>query len=112
MSTASVIVRACGPTVSWVCAMGTTPCRLVSPTVGLMPTTPVADEGLTIEPSVSVPSAATHRLAETATADPELDPLGVRSSTNGLRVCRPRPLQPLDERVERKFAHSLRFDLA
>ena len=77
-----------------------------------MPTTPLADDGLMIEPSVSVPSAATHRLAETATADPELDPPGLRSSTNGLRVWRPRPLQPLEERLERKLAHSLRLALA
>src|SRR5919202_7143330 len=108
---ASVTVRACGPTVSWVCEIGITPWRLVKPTVGLMPTTPHADDGLTIEPSVSVPSAAAHRLAETATAEPELEPLGVRSSTNGLRVWRPRPLQPLDDRVERKLAHSLRLVL-
>ena len=45
------------------------------------------------------------------TPDPELDPDGVRSSAYGFRVCPPRPLQPLDEWVERKFAHSLRFVL-
>src|SRR6185437_10302882 len=76
-----------------------------------MPTMPEADDGLMIEPSVSVPSAATHRLADTLTPDPELDPPGLRSRTNGLRVCRPRPLQPLDERVDRKLAHSLRLAL-
>ena len=37
-------------------------------------------EGEMIEPSVSVPIAAAHRLAATATADPELDPEGFRSS--------------------------------
>src|ERR1051326_2430739 len=94
---ASATVRACGPTVSWVCEMGTTPSRLVNPTVGLMPTTPFAADGLMIEPSVSVPSAARHRFAETATPEPELDPPGLRSSTYGLRVCRPRPLQPAHE---------------
>src|SRR5919202_4836136 len=88
-----------------------TPCRLVRPTVGLIPTTPHAEDGLMMDPSVSVPSAATHRLAETLTADPELEPPGLRSRTNGLRVCRPRPLQPLEERVDRKFAHSLRLAL-
>src|SRR5438270_7199589 len=77
-----------------------------------MPTTPLFDDGLMIEPSVSVPRAAMHRLAETATPEPELEPPGDRSSTLGLRVCRPRPLQPLDDRVERKLAHSLRFDFA
>src|SRR5437870_2814874 len=108
---ASVTVRACGPTVSWVCEMGMTPWQLVRPTVGLMPTMPLADEGLMIEPSVSVPRAAAHRLADTATPEPALEPPGLRSSTNGLRVWRPRPLQPLDERVERKLAHSLRLAL-
>src|SRR6202011_1278369 len=109
---ASATVLACGPTVSWVCEIGITPCRLVSPTVGLIPTIPDADDGLMIEPSVSVPSAAMHKFAETATPEPELEPPGLRSSTNGLRVWRPRRLQPLDERVERKFAHSLRLALA
>src|SRR5215472_8164941 len=108
---ASATVRACGPTVSCVCDIGITPARLVTPTVGLIPTTPLADEGLMIEPSVSVPSDATHRLAETATPEPELDPPGLRSSTYGLRVCRPRALQPLLERVDRKLAHSLRLAL-
>src|SRR6266571_6600490 len=98
---ASATVRACGPTVSCECEMGITPWRFVSPTVGLIPTIPDAEHGLMIEPSVSVPSAATHRFAETETPDPELEPPGLRSSTNGLRVWRPRPLQPLDERIER-----------
>ena len=40
------------------------PERLVKPTVGLRPTTPFADAGLRIDPSVSVPSAAAARLAE------------------------------------------------
>ena len=40
----------------------------------LMPTIPFAVEGLTMEPSVSVPTATTHKFAETATADPELEP--------------------------------------
>src|ERR1700736_3767094 len=77
-----------------------------------MPTMPEAEQGLIIEPSVSVPSAATHRLADTATPEPELEPPGLRSRTNGLRVWRPRPRQPLDERVERKLAHALRLVLA
>src|SRR3982074_3683401 len=91
--------------------MGITPWRLVRPTVGLMPTTPFADDGLMIEPSVSVPNAATHRLADTETPEPAPEAPGLRSSTNGLRVWRPRPLQPLDERLERKLAHSLRLAL-
>lgn len=38
---ASATVRACGPIVSCTCEMGITPERLVSPTVGLMPTPPL-----------------------------------------------------------------------
>ncbi len=77
---ASATVRAKGPTVSWLCAMGMTPARLVSPTVGLMPTTPLTLAGQRIEPSVSVPSETATRLAATAVAEPELEPQGERSS--------------------------------
>src|SRR5262245_61611260 len=91
--------------------MGTIPVRETSPTVGFTPTTPHADAGDTIEPSVSVPTATTQRSAATAAADPELDPDGLRSSACGLRVWPPRALQPLVDFDERKFAHSLRFVL-
>src|SRR5881396_494916 len=87
------------------------PLRLISPSVGLMPTIPLVEEGETIEPSVSVPTAAAHRLAATATAEPELEPEGLRSSAYGFWVSPPRPLQPLVECVERKLAHSLRLVL-
>ena len=46
------------------------PVRLTSPTVGLIPTMPLLLEGLTIEPSVSVPMATAQRLAAGATPDP------------------------------------------
>ena len=55
------------------------PERLTSPSVGLMPTIPQHVDGETIEPSVSVPIATAHKLADTATPEPELDPDGVRS---------------------------------
>src|SRR5579862_2382698 len=97
--------------VSWVCEMGTTPARLVRPTVGLMPTTPLACAGQMMDPSVSVPIAAAARLADVATAEPELEPLGLWSSRYGILHWPPRPLQPLLERVERKLAHSLRLVL-
>ena len=64
--------------VKW--AMGMTPARLISPRVGLIPTKPLADDGQTTEPSVSVPTATAQRLAATAAPDPELDPQGLRSS--------------------------------
>jgi hypothetical protein len=67
-------------------AIGIIPDRLTSPTVGFTPTMPQTDEGETIDPFVSVPTAATHRLADTAAADPELEPDGLRSSAWGLRV--------------------------
>ena len=94
---ASATVRACGPTVSCVCEIGTTPARLVSPTVGLMPTTPLKLEGQTMLPSVSEPSATAQRFAETAAPDPELDPHGLRSIAYGLLHWPPRPLHPLLE---------------
>src|SRR4051812_13146924 len=76
-----------------------------------MPTMPFADDGQTIDPSVSEPIATVHRFAATAPPDPELEPHGFRSRTYGFFACPPRPLQPLVEWVERKLAHSLRFAL-
>ena len=81
MIAASVTVRHIGPGVSCVYEIGTIPERLISPTVGFIPTMPLLFEGHTIEPLVSVPIAAMQRLAETATPDPELEPQGLRSST-------------------------------
>ena len=60
--------------------IGMMPERLISPTVGLIPTTPFMDDGHTIEPSVSVPIATAQRLADAAAPDPELEPHGLRSS--------------------------------
>jgi hypothetical protein len=48
------------------------PARLTRPTVGFMPTRPQMDDGLTIEPSVSVPTVTAARLAAAAAADPRL----------------------------------------
>ena len=78
----------------------------------MSPTTPQADAGQTIEPSVSVPTATAPKLADTAAAEPELEPHGFRSSTNGFRHCPPRALQPLDEWFERMLAHSLMLAFA
>jgi hypothetical protein len=77
---ASATVRAIGPAVSCVCEIGTTPVRLISPTVGLMPTSPFAPDGHTIDPSVSVPTPMAARFAAIAAPVPELDPHGFRSS--------------------------------
>src|SRR6184192_2242623 len=106
---ASATVRPCGPTVSCVCEIGTTPARLVSPTVGLMPTTPFAFAGHTTLPSVSVPRETVAKFAEAAAPDPELEPQGLRLMPYGLFVCPPRPDHPLIDSNERKFAHSDRL---
>src|SRR6267378_420182 len=98
---ASETARHMGPAVSWLCAMGMIPARLTRPTVGFMPTRPQAFDGLTTEPSVSVPTPAAAKLALTEAPVPELDPLGFRSSTNGFLHCRPRPLHPEDDREDR-----------
>ena len=66
--------------------IGIIPDLLISPTVGLIPTIPFALEGHTIDPFVSVPIAKTLRLADTATADPELDPHGFLDRTYGFFV--------------------------
>src|SRR5215472_15119813 len=76
---ASATVRPCGPTVSCVCEMGTTPARLVRPTVGLIPTTPLAFAGQTTLPSVSVPRDSVVKLADSAAPEPELETQGLRS---------------------------------
>jgi len=89
--------------------MGIIPDRLISPTVGFIPTIPLLCEGQTIEPLVSVPIASMVRLADTATAEPELDPQGLRLKTYGFFVCPPTPLQPLVDNSPLKFAHSLKL---
>ena len=77
------------------------PVRLQRPTVGFIPTIPLAFDGQIIEPQVSVPTDTTHKFEDTATADPELDPQGFLSNTYGFFVCPPTPLQPLDEKDAR-----------
>src|SRR5690242_2894558 len=106
---ASATVLPCGPTVSCVCEMGTTPARLVRPTVGLMAATPFALPGQTMLPSVSDPNETAAKFAEAAAPEPELDPHGFRLMPYGLFVCPPRPDQPLTDSNERKFAHSDKF---
>jgi hypothetical protein len=71
------------PIVSCLGEMGMTPLRLVSPIVGLIPTTELAADGQSIEPSVSVPRVTVTRLAAAAMADPLLDPHGSADSMYG-----------------------------
>src|SRR5712692_10025411 len=76
-----------------------------------MPTTPLWFAGHTMLPSASVPIETEQKLAEAAAPDPELDPHGLRSIAYGLLHWPPRPDQPLVEKKDRKFAHSLRVVL-
>src|SRR3954471_5754313 len=108
---ASVTFRAIGPAVSWSAEIGMIPARLRRPSDGLMPASPLAPDGQTTEPSVSVPTATVARSAEAATPEPELEPHGLRSRTYGMFVWPPKALHPLEEWLERKFAHSDRFAL-
>src|SRR5262245_61822773 len=84
-----------------------------SPNVGLMPNTRLFVDGHTTQPSVSVPTAAAHKLAAGAAADPELEPHGSKLRRYGLRVLPPRAVQPLKSigAKPRKFAHSDRLAL-
>ena len=91
--------------------MGTTPARLVSPTVGLIATTPLTLPGQTILPSVSEPIETAAKFAEAAAPEPELEPQALRSMPYGLCACPPRPDHPLIDSNDRKFAHSERVVL-
>src|SRR6185312_1615091 len=85
--------------------------RLTSPTVGFKPTMPLSDAGQVTEPSVSVPTAMRTIPAATAAPLPLELPQALRSSAHGFWVCPPTALHPEMDRVERMFAHSLRFVL-
>src|SRR6202451_3994874 len=76
---ASATETAIGPAVSWTGDSGTMPVLLTRPAVGLMPTTPQALDGETIDPSVSVPTATAASPAETPAPHPALEPGGVRA---------------------------------
>src|SRR5205807_1335500 len=78
--------RAIGPGWSIDSASGTTPSVLTRPYVGLQPATPQYDAGRVIEPPVCVPNAPRHMPQATAADEPLLEPPGVRSRFQGLRV--------------------------
>ncbi|KAG5584482.1 hypothetical protein H5410_044916 [Solanum commersonii] len=67
--------------VSCLCEIGITPALLVSPTVGLIPTTELALDGDGMEPAVSVPNATAAMFAAIDVADPVLDPDGSALAT-------------------------------
>ncbi len=62
---------------------GTTPLVLRTPRVGFRPTKLLKDAGTRPDPAVSVPSAKLTKPEDTATAEPELEPPGMRSASNG-----------------------------
>ncbi len=64
---------------------GTTPRVLKRPRVGFRPTMLLKAAGTRPDPAVSVPRAKLTRPAATATADPELDPPGMKRASKGLR---------------------------
>src|ERR1700759_1409047 len=78
-ATASSTVSENTDTQSSVRQAGTTPAVGTSPRLGFRPTILLTIAGTRPEPAVSGPSDSGTRPAETATADPELDPPGIRS---------------------------------
>ena len=75
------------PTVSWQGNIGMTPARLVSPTVGLNPTTELWSAGQRMEPWVSLASDTATMFAATEMADPLLEPHGFPDGTYGFCMC-------------------------
>src|SRR5437763_9617495 len=67
-------------------ARGMTPAVLTRPKVGLQPATPQNDAGRVMEPPVCEPRAPRHMPQARAAAEPLLEPPGVRSVAQGLRV--------------------------
>src|SRR5437667_9613559 len=67
-------------------AKGSTPAVLTRRYVGLQPATPQYDAGRVIEPPVCEPRAPRHMPQASAAAEPLLEPPGVRSRFQGLRV--------------------------
>src|SRR3954470_20886021 len=87
--------RAIGPILSIDQASDMQPCRLTRPNVGRRPDAPQAQQGETMLPSVSLPSAKPTRPAATAEAEPADDPLDPRRGSHGLRVMPPNHLSPI-----------------
>src|SRR5689334_6319217 len=86
--------------------------RDTRPMVGFSPARPFIDEGQVTEPSVSVPTPTSPRLAAIPAPVPELEPHALRSRPYGFLTSPPTALQPLVECADRAFAHSLRLVFA
>src|SRR5699024_7852148 len=74
---ASLTVFVIGPTWSRVQASGKTPYLLTRPYVCFSPTIPQAEDGILIDPAVSVPKEAMVASAATAAPEPPLEPPGI-----------------------------------
>src|SRR6185369_11250395 len=77
--------RAIGPMQSSVSARGNTPKRETRPHVGFRPATPHQNDGMRIEPAVSLPSAPKQSPAAVAAPEPLEEDPGERSKSHGFR---------------------------
>ena len=98
----SATVRVIGPQVSSVSLSVRIPWRLISPSVGLRPTTPHMLAGRRIEPPASLPRLAKTRRPATAAAEPLDEPPVTRPGSHGFlarpaSTLNPKGLQPLSE---------------
>ena len=73
-----------GPMWSRLQASGKQPSFETRPCVGLRPTSPQAEDGIRMEPAVSVPRVLKLMSAATAAPDPPLEPPGTFSRSQGL----------------------------
>jgi hypothetical protein len=86
--------------------MGTTPYRLVSPTVGLIPTTELNADGQSMDASVSVPNVTAAMFAAAATPGPALDPHGVDDGAYGF--CSPSIRKERNSKIKTDLARTLK----
>ena len=109
---ASVTVRVIGPAVSWLCAIGND-ARAAHQAERRLD----ADEAAVVrrrdDGAVGLGPDADRRVAggDRAAGSRNSSPKGCGRARTGSCPGPPRPLQPLDECVDRKLAHSLRFVL-
>ena len=109
---ASATVRVIGPAVSCETEIGMMPRRLTSPTVGFNPTSPATADRAE-DASVGLGADADCRKArrDRRFRCPSWNRMDFDRARTDSCVWPPLELQPEVERVERKFAHSLRFVL-
>ena len=76
-----------GPALSSVREMGTMPALISAPQAGFKPTMPCSAAQPTMEKLVSVPMATAQNPADTATAEPVLEPPGSHCAPYALCTC-------------------------